>query len=313
MVKRMGGKVMAKIDYIEEIKRLKQAKNAVILAHYYQKPEVQDIADYLGDSLALSRIAANTKADIIVFCGVHFMAETAKILSPNKLVLLPVKKAGCSMANMIDDKSLEEYKLNHPEVKIICYVNSTAKVKALSDVCVTSGNAEKVISQFKNHKLLYVPDKNLGAYLREKYQLDMELWPGYCGIHNDINVAEVEKVKTKYPHSELIVHPECKLDIIKMADYVGSTKSLLNYVNVSDSKEFIVGTEKGIIHQMKLANPNKSFYLLSDKLSCHDMKLTSLTDVYHALLNEQYEINVEANIQVNALKALEVMFELTDR
>ncbi|MDF2698756.1 MAG: nadA [Haloplasmataceae bacterium] len=300
------------INFVQEINRLKKEKNAIILAHYYQRPEVQDVADYLGDSLALSRVAAKTDADIIVFCGVHFMAETAKILSPNKKVLLPVKEAGCPMAEMVTDTLLQKYKDEHPDVKVICYVNSTAKVKALSDVCVTSSNAEKVVSQYIGQKLLYIPDKNLGIYLREKFNLDMEVWKGFCCIHNDVTKDQVIKEKELHPLAQFIVHPECQLEIVKMADFVGSTKGLLDYVTKSDCQEFIVGTEKGIIHQMEIKCPNKKFYLLTQNLSCFDMKLTNLEDVYTALKNEENVIEVEESIRLKALKSLNKMFEYTD-
>ncbi len=303
---------MKRIDYVSEINRLKREKNAVILAHYYQRPEVQDIADYLGDSLALSRIAAKTSNDMIIFCGVHFMAETAKILAPEKKVILPVKEAGCPMANMVSESKLIKYKEEHPDVKIICYVNTTARVKALSDVCVTSSNAEKVISHYKGEKLLYLPDKNMGTYLKEKYDLDMDVWKGFCCIHNDVTTEQVLEMKQKHPDALFIVHPECQLEIVKMADFVGSTKGLLEFVKKSDNKEFIIGTEKGIIHQMELACPDKKFYLLTENLACYDMKLTHLEDVYSSLLNEETEIEIEEGIRLNALRSLEKMFEYTD-
>jgi len=304
---------MNKVDYVREINRLKTEKNAVILAHYYQRPEVQDIADYMGDSLALSRIAATTDAKIIVFCGVHFMAETAKILSPDKMVLLPVKEAGCPMAEMVTDVRLKKYKAENPDVKIVCYVNSTAKVKALSDVCVTSSNAEKVITHYKDQKLMYVPDKNLGTYLKDKYDLNMDVWKGFCCIHNDVTKEEVLEAKKIHPNAQFIVHPECQLDIVKMADYVGSTRGLLEYVKNNDCSEFIIGTEKGIIHQMQLSCPDKKFYLLTENLACYDMKLTTIEDVYYALLNEETQIEVEETIRVQALKSLDKMFEYTDK
>ncbi|HEY8364988.1 MAG TPA: quinolinate synthase NadA [Haloplasmataceae bacterium] len=304
---------MENIDYITRIQELKKAKKAVILAHYYQRPEVQAIADYLGDSLALSRIAANTDAEVIVFCGVHFMAETAKLLAPQKKVLLPVKEAGCPMANMVNEKELLEYKKANPNVKVICYVNSTARIKALSDVCVTSSNAEKVISQFQKEKLLYIPDYNLGAYLKEKYQLDMDLWNGHCCIHNDITKEEVLEKRAKYPNAKLIVHPECQLEIVKMADFVGSTKALLEFTKMSDCEEFIVGTEKGIINQMQITSPNKKFHLLTENLVCYDMKLTHLEDVYRALEQEETVIEIDEDIKEKALLSLTKMFELTDK
>ncbi len=304
---------MVQIDYVNEIRKLKKEKNAVILAHYYQRPEVQDIADYLGDSLALSRIAAETDAKIIVFCGVHFMAETAKILSPEKIVLLPVKEAGCPMAEMVNEVHLKKYIEENPDTKVICYVNSTAKVKALSDVCVTSSNAEKVVSNYKGQKLLYVPDKNLGTYLKEKYELEMDVWKGFCCIHNDVTKDEVLEAKRQHPNAQFIVHPECQLEIVKMADFVGSTKGLLEYVKKSACQEFIIGTEKGIIHQMELACTDKKFYLLTENLACYDMKLTTLEDVYISLLNEETKIEVEEKIRIKALKSLKKMFEYTDK
>lgn len=304
---------MGEKQLINEINRLKKEKNAVILAHYYQKPEIQDIADYLGDSLALSRIAANTDSDCIVFCGVHFMAETAKILSLEKKVLLPVKEAGCPMADMINVKKLEKYKHENPDVKIICYVNTTANIKALSDVCVTSSNAEKVIEHLKDEKLLYIPDKNLGSFLKEKYNLNMDIWPGFCCYHNDVTKEDVLKQKQLHPDAKFIVHPECQLDIVHMADYVGSTKQLLEYVSTSDNREFIVGTEKGIIYQMQLKCPNKSFYLLTENLNCFDMKLTNIIDVYNALKNEENVITIDTEISKKALKSLTKMFEYTDK
>lgn len=299
------------MNFKVEIEKLKKEKNAVILAHYYQIPEVQEVADYVGDSLALSKIAAQTDADIIVFCGVHFMAETAKILSPNKKVLLPAIEAGCPMANMVTAAKLKLYKEKHPDVKVVCYVNTTAQTKALSDVCVTSSNAEKIIQHYKGQKLLYIPDKNLGTYLNNKYNLDMEVWPGFCCIHNDVTISEVNDIKQKHPEAEFIAHPECQLEIVQMADFVGSTKQLLEYTINSNRKKFIVGTEEGILYQMKKASPDKEFILLTDNLRCFDMKLTSLEDVYNSLNYEQHEINVEDEIRENAYIALEQMLKLS--
>ncbi len=296
---------------IQEIKRLKEEKNAVILAHYYQEGRVQDIADYTGDSLYLSQVAADTDADIIVFAGVHFMAETAKILSPDKKVYLPVKEAGCPMADMVTDQRLRKYKEKNPDRKIVAYVNSTARVKAMSDVCVTSSNAEKIIKHYQGEKLMYVPDKNLGIYLREKYNLDLEVWPGFCCIHNDVTLLQVANMRELHPKAEMIVHPEAKLEIVEKADFVGSTKGLLNYVKQSDTKEFIVGTEEGILYTMKKACPDKEFYLLSPDLKCYDMKLTRLEDVYYCLRDDQYEIDVPKDIRDNAFNALDKMLKLS--
>ena len=298
-------------ELFNEIKRLKKEKNAVILAHYYQEGSIQDVADFTGDSLYLSQVASETDADIIVFAGVHFMAETAKILSPNKKVLLPVAESGCPMAEMVTEARLAAYKKKHPERKVVCYVNSTAKVKAMSDICVTSSNAETIIKHYKDEKLLYVPDKNLGIYMREKYNLDMEVWPGFCCIHNDLTTQQVFDMKEKYPNAEFIVHPEAKLEVVKLADHIGSTKGLLNYVIASDKKEFIIGTEEGIIHTMKKHCPDKIFHILTNDLRCYDMKLTRLEDVYMALKEEQFEIEVPQEIREKAFVALDRMLKLS--
>ena len=302
---------MDKSFMIKEIKRLKEEKNAVILAHFYQEGSIQDIADFTGDSLYLSQVASETAADIIVFAGVHFMAETAKILSPEKTVLLPVKEAGCPMADMVTRVRLMSYKEKHPDRLVVCYVNSTAEVKALSDICVTSSNAEKIIKHYQGKKMLYVPDKNLGTYLREKYDLDMEVWPGFCCIHNDLTLDLVEDMKKKYPNAEFIVHPEAKLEIVKVADFAGSTKGLLTYVINSDHDEFIIGTEKGIIHTMEKACPNKKFHILTNNLACYDMKLTKLEDIYYALKDNNHVIEIEENIRTKAFIALDKMMKLS--
>ena len=296
---------------IKEIKRLKKEKNAVLLAHFYQEGSIQDVADYTGDSLYLSQVAAETDADIIVFAGVHFMAETAKILSPDKKVLLPVAEAGCPMADMVTDIRLANYKAKNPDRKIVAYVNTTAKVKALSDICVTSSNAETIIKHYKDDKLMYVPDKNLGAYLREKFSLDMEVWPGFCCVHNDITLEHVETARNKYPNAKLIVHPEAKLEILHEADFIGSTKGLLNYTIESEFDEFIIGTEEGIMHTMQVNSPKKKFHLLTPDLKCYDMKLTRLEDVYLALRDEQFEVEVPEEIRVKAFEALDKMLKLS--
>ena len=302
---------MEKAFMIKEIKRLRKEKNAVILAHFYQDGDIQDIADFTGDSLYLSQVASKTEADIIVFAGVHFMAETAKILSPQKTVLLPVKEAGCPMAEMVTKVRLMHYKEKHPDRIVVCYVNSTAEVKALSDICVTSSNAEKIIKHYQGKKMLYVPDKNLGTYLREKYDLDMEVWPGFCCIHNDLTLDQVADMRKKHPNAKFIVHPEAKLEIVKVSDFAGSTKGLLNYVIESEHDEFIVGTEKGIIHTMKKACPNKKFHILTNALACYDMKLTTLEDVYLSLRDNKYDIQVDEDIRVKAFKALDKMMKLS--
>ena len=294
-----------------EIKRMKEEKNAVILAHYYQEDDVQDVADYIGDSLHLSQVAAKTNADVIVFCGVHFMAETAKILSPEKVVLLPAEHAGCPMANMVTGAKLARYKEKNPDVKIVCYVNSTAEVKALSDVCVTSTNAERIIKHLRNEKLMYVPDKNLGTYVKDKLGMEMEVWPGFCCIHNELTPAQVDEARKKHPEALVLIHPEAPLATLKKADFVGSTRQIAEYAGKSDKNEFIVGTEKGILYQMRKNNPDKLFHLLSENLSCYDMKMTSLEDVYNALKFDQYKIEVPEDIRIKAYKAVQRMMDLS--
>ncbi|MDE6241695.1 MAG: quinolinate synthase NadA [Anaeroplasmataceae bacterium] len=301
------------MNYVDEIKRLKQEKNAVILAHYYQEKEIQDIADYLGDSLKLAQIATQTDADIIVFCGVHFMAETAKILNPSKKVLLPVMKAGCKMADMISPSALKRYKEEHPDTKIITYVNSTASVKALSDCICTSTNALKIIHHYldQGDSILYCPDQNLGKYAMKQGGVSFDVWDGCCPIHHFLDPKKIITMKKKYPNACVIAHPECKLDILELADYVGSTKQMLDYTIQSECKEFIVCTEKGVLHAMEKACPDKKFYLASQTLSCSNMKYTTLKEVYEVLKNETNEIFVEEEIAKSAKKALDEMLKLS--
>ncbi len=297
--------------YIEEIKRLKKEKNAVILAHFYQNDEIQDIADYVGDSLALSKIAASTNADIIVFCGVYFMAETAKLLSPQKKVLLPKQNALCRMAAMVDYDELKAYKEANPDTVIVTYVNTRANIKALSDVIVTSSNAEKIIKNYSDRKIMYVPDKNLGLYLKDKLGYDISVWPGFCYIHELLTAKEVKKMRDEYPNALVLVHPEAPLKVLKEADFVGSTKQILDYATNSSAEEFIIGTDKGIIHAMEKANPNKKFHLLSKGLNCINMKRISLEDLYISLRDEVFEIEVDPAIREKAIIALDRMMRLS--
>ncbi len=296
----------------EEILKFKKEKNAVILAHYYQNDEIQEIADYIGDSLYLAQVSKKLTEDVIVFCGVHFMAETTKILVPEKTVLLPDLNAGCPMADMVTSDSLKDYKKENPDAKIICYVNSTAAVKAESDVCVTSSNALSIASNFKGEKLLYVPDQNLGHYLNQQIPgLNMDLWPGHCCIHNNLKTSQVDEMQKQYPNAELIVHPEANPAVVEMAKFVGSTKALLEYTINSEHDEFIVGTERGILFEMRRNNPNKKFHLLSEKLTCRTMKLTSLEKVHHVLVNNENAIEVDPNIAAKAKHAIDLMLELS--
>lgn len=301
-----------KDDIIKKIEKLKVENNAVILAHYYQIPEIQDVADYVGDSLALSIAAKETSADIIVFCGVHFMAETAKIISPEKMVLLPDMDAGCPMADMIDGDDVRAYKEANPGAKVMCYVNSTAEVKAYADVCVTSTNAMKIAENYIGQKMLYVPDQNLGEYLNAQVPgLELDLWPGNCCIHNNIKVKQVEKMKALYPNAELIVHPECNPKVVALADFVGSTKALLEYVKAADNKQFIVGTEEGILHQMKKHTAGKEFVLLTENLLCTNMKKITVEKLYETIINQSNQIEIDDEILVNAKRAVDKMLELS--
>lgn len=300
------------MNIVEQINKLKEERNAVILAHYYQSPEIQDIADYVGDSLALSIAAQNTDADVIVFCGVHFMAETAKIISPEKTVLLPELEAGCPMADMIIARDVVAYKQANPNAKVMCYVNSTAEVKAVSDICVTSTNAMKIAEHYVGEQMLYVPDQNLGEYLNKQVDgLDLDLWPGHCCIHNNIKPEQVELMRSKYPDAQLIVHPECNPRVVQLADYVGSTQGLLNYVKASDHNQFIVGTEEGILHQMRLQTEGKEFVLLTERLVCKNMKKIDLNKVHHVLSTMSNQIEIEEEVLKSAQKAVNTMLELS--
>lgn len=304
---------MTKEKMYEDIRKWKKEKNAVILAHYYQVGDIQDIADYVGDSLALAQKASKTDADIIVFCGVHFMAETAKILSPNKKVLLPVMEAGCVMANMMDEKDIKKYREDNPDTIILMYVNSTANCKQYADCCVTSSNALSIIDYYSKSgkKILYGPDKNLGKYAMKNSNVKLDLWNGFCGIHNGLKTEDVKKMKELHPNALFVAHPECNLDVLSYADYVGSTKQLIEYVTKSDKTEFIIGTENGVIHEMQKRNPNKKFYLLSDRLNCFEMKLTRLEDLYNCLKDETNEIIIAEDVRKKALKCVDKMLELS--
>ncbi len=295
----------------EEIQRLKKERNAIILAHNYQVPEVQDVADIVGDSFALSRHAAETDSDVIVFCGVHFMAESAKILSPDKTVLLPVRDAGCPMADMVTAPKLREMKARYPDAAVVCYVNSSAEVKAESDVCCTSSNALKVVESLENKQVIFVPDKNLGSYIASKVKnKEIILWKGFCITHKRVKVEEVQKIRQLHPNAKILMHPECEPEVQKLADFLGSTSAIIKYAGEIPEKDIIIGTEEGILHLLKKQNPDKNFYLLSMGLICTNMKKTRLEDVHSALLNMQHEIHVDEDIRIKALKSLERMLKI---
>ena len=295
----------------EEIRRLKKERNAIILAHNYQVPEVQDVADIVGDSFALSRHAAETDSDVIVFCGVHFMAESAKILSPDKTVLLPVRDAGCPMADMVTAPKLREMKARYPDAAVVCYVNSSAEVKAESDVCCTSSNALKVVASLENKQVIFVPDKNLGSYIASKVKnKEIILWKGFCITHKRVKVEEVQKIRQLHPNAKILMHPECEPEVQKLADFLGSTSAIIKYAGEIPEKDLIIGTEEGILHLLKKQNPDKNFYLLSTGMICTNMKKTRLDDVHRALLNMQHEIHVDEDIRIKALKSLERMLKI---
>jgi quinolinate synthase len=305
------------LDLFEEIEKLKQQKNAVVLAHYYQDADIQDIADYIGDSLGLSQQAAKTDADIIVFAGVHFMAETAKILSPGKKVLLPDVKAGCSLADSCPPHLFKKFKEAYPDHLVITYVNCTAELKAMSDIVCTSSNAIGIVESLpKDQKIIFGPDKNLGAYVAKKTGRDLVLWNGACMVHEIFSREKITKLKERYPGAKLLAHPECEDVILQMADYIGSTTGILKYATKSPVKEFIVATESGILHQMQKENPDKTFIPAppNNNCACNDcphMKRNTLEKLYLCLKNELPEVTVPQHIIEKAVKPIERMLEIS--
>jgi quinolinate synthase len=300
-----------KKELIEKINELKKEKRAVILAHNYQIPEVQDIADFVGDSLELSRKAAETKSKIIVFCGVHFMAESAAILSPEKTVLLPEIKAGCPMADMVTVEALKQKRAEYPEAVMVCYVNSSAAVKAESDICCTSSNAIEIVSSLKSKKIIFIPDKNLGLFVASKIEnKEIILWDGFCPPHQNLTLKEVQSVKRKHPSAKVIVHPECRPEVIELADDALSTSGILKYARACDFKEMIVGTETGIIYRLQKENPKKVFIPASKNFICPNMKLTTLKSLYNALKDNKNIITVSEKTRIKAKKALDKMLEV---
>jgi quinolinate synthase len=298
---------------VEKILDLKKKRNAIILVHNYQPAEVQDIADFLGDSLDLSQKAKNTKNDVIVFCGVHFMAETASMLSPDKTVLLPDLSSGCPMANMATAEKLRELKAKHPGAPVVCYINTTAEVKAECDVCCTSANAVKIVNSIAADKIIFVPDKNLGAYVASQTKKELILWEGYCPIHINILEEDILRSKKEHPNAEVLVHPECTPNVVKLADKVLSTTGMCRYVTESKRNEFIIGTEIGIIHRMKKENPGKIFYPASNLAVCPNMKKNSLEKVLWALEDMKYKIEVPKDIREKAVKCIDKMLEINKR
>lgn len=302
---------MDRTTMIQEIKRLKEEKNAIILAHNYQIPEVQDIADLVGDSFRLSQVAAETEKETIVFCGVHFMAESAKILSPTKTVLLPALDAGCPMADMINAEDLKKYRDENPDVAVVTYVNSSAEVKAYSDICCTSSNALRVIRSMKENRIMFGPDRNLADFVAKQVpEKEIIPWNGFCITHERVTVEDVEKARAEFPGVKLLAHPECNPEIVKMADFAGSTAQIIEYAKNSTDPEFIIGTEMGILHQLRKDSPEKHFRLLAPCLVCYNMKKTSLEDVYVALRDGVNIIEIDEDIRTRAYTALKRMLEV---
>ena len=292
----------------DEIIKLKQKRNAIILSHVYQRPEVQEAADFVGDSLELSRKAAGTEADVIVFCGVHFMAESAAILSPQKIVLLPEEDAGCPMADMVTAEALRAKKAEVPGAVVVCYVNTSAEVKAECDIACTSANAVKVVASLPEERpIIFVPDKNLGAYVTSRTGREMIMWEGYCNTHHRLSADEVGAVKDSHPGALLLVHPECRPEVVALADHVASTTGMLRYAGENPATEFIVATEMGILHQFSKRYPGKTFYPASNKLVCPNMKATTLDKVLTALQTLEPRVTVPEEIRERALQCLERM------
>lgn len=297
---------------VSEIRKLKQEKNAVILAHCYQNMEIDEVADYVGDSLYLSQMAAKTDADIIVFAGVYFMAQTAKILNPEKKVLLPRLESGCLMADMINLQQLREFKAKHPGVPVVCYINSTAEVKTECDICCTSSNALKIVKSLNAPEVLFLPDTYLGKWVEEQLGTTKVItYPGFCPTHLRIKPEDLTEARKKYPDADVLAHPECHKEVVKLADYVGSTTGIMKYAAESPKKQFIIATEKGVADRLKRDYPQKEFILIKDNIICPNMKWHTLDDIYNALKNEQHEINVEKEIAQNAIKCIDRMLEVS--
>lgn len=302
------------MDVREKIDLLKREKRAVILAHYYTSPEVQQVADFVGDSLALSEKAAGVDADIILFAGVRFMAETAKVLSPSKKVLLPVVEAGCSLADSCDAAELAKAKAENPDHLVVSYVNTSVEVKALTDICCTSSNALKIVESLpKEQKILFVPDRNLGSYINRCTGRNMKLWDGACLVHEEFSAEKIKALKALHPEAVVLVHPECKAEVVALADYAGSTAGILAYCARPEVKEVIVVTESGILYEMESRYPDKKFYLVEPEngcekcISCKDMKLVTLDNIYQTLLDESPEVVIEESVRAAAEGAIRRM------
>ncbi len=299
------------MDIVEKIKKLKEEKNAVILAHYYVEPEVQEIADYIGDSFYLSKIAVGLKEQTIVFCGVSFMGESAKILNPEKTVLMPDITADCAMAHMADAETIQKMRDTYEDLAVVCYINSTAELKQHSDVCVTSANAVKIVKALPNKNIFFIPDKNLARYVAEQVpEKHFVFNKGFCPVHEKMQLEEVKKAKEAHPEAEVLTHPECPEAICRISDYLGSTSGIINYASKSEKKEFIICTENGVRFELEKENPDKKFYFTTTEPVCRDMKLVTLEKIAHVLETGENEVHVTEELRKKSGKALERMLEL---
>lgn len=294
----------------ERLMELKKERNAIILAHYYQRDEIQEVADFRGDSFLLAQKAAQTDAEVIVFCGVHFMGESAKILAPNKTVIIPDERAGCPMADMVNVDGLRKLKAQHPNATVVTYINSSAEIKAETDICCTSANALNVVNSVEGDEVIWVPDKNLGHYVQQNTDKKMIIWEGYCNTHDMLTVKDVEEMKEKYPNAQFVVHPECRPEVVALGDFVGSTTAILKYCKESPCQEFIVGTEDGTGYQLRLDSPNKTFNFASKYLVCPNMKVNNLKKLVKCLETMQPQIYVPPHVADRARLSLERMLEV---
>lgn len=299
-------------NLIEKIKKLKEEKNAIILAHSYQNIEIDEVADFVGDSLYLSQKAKDTNADIIVFAGVFFMAQTAKTISPEKKVLLPNRNAGCLMADMINHEQMVEFKKNHPNIPVVCYINSTAEVKAECDICCTSSNALKIVKSLNSPKVLFIPDANLGKWIEKKLKgIEVITYSGNCPVHNNVEVRDIELARKKYPNAKILIHPECKPEISALGDYVGSTSGIIEFVRKSKDKQFVIVTEKGVVDRLERDYPDKKFILIKNNMICESMKLTTLEEILYSLEHEVNEVTLDEDIRKRSAHCIERMLKVS--
>ena len=299
-------------NIVEKIKKLKEEKNAIILAHSYQNIEIDEVADFVGDSLYLSQMAKNTNADIIVFAGVYFMAQTAKIISPEKKVLLPNLQAGCLMADMINHEQMVNFKKDYPDTPVVCYINSTAEVKAECDICCTSSNALEIVKSLNTNRVLFIPDANLGKWVEKQLpNTEVITYDGNCPVHNNIQAEEIKKARLKYPNAKILIHPECKPEVSELGDYVGSTSGIIDYVKKSKDKQFVIVTEKGVADRLKRDYPEKEFILIKDDMLCESMKLTTLEEILYSLEHEVNEITLDEEVRRLSSNCIERMLKVS--